>query len=124
MLFLAAIGFGLGGLVDESTGDVGGVPYDEFVAPGCSPRQRSKLGAVRVDLGRRRARSGATYHAMVATPVRPADVYAGVVVWTTSGRRSAIDLPDRRRGPRRRAPPWGVLAIPADRVTATAFSRR
>src|SRR2546430_13088714 len=34
LLFLAAIGFGLGGLVQESTGNVGGVPYDAFVAPG------------------------------------------------------------------------------------------
>src|SRR5690554_2422738 len=34
LLFLGAMGIGLGGLVDERTGDVGGVPYLAFVAPG------------------------------------------------------------------------------------------
>jgi len=89
LLFLAAIGFGLGGLVQESTGNVGGVPYDAFVAPGLLAAS-AMLGAGAESLwpvmaGTKWVR---TFHAMVATPVRPADVYAGVVAWTTV--RSAV----------------------------------
>jgi len=89
VLFLAAIGFGLGGLVPESTGNVGGVPYDAFVAPGLLAAS-AMLGATAESMwpvmaGTKWVR---TFHAMVATPVRPADVYAGVVAWTTV--RSAV----------------------------------
>ena len=73
VLFLAAIGFGLGGLVQESTGNVGGVPYDAFVAPGLLAAS-AMLGATAESLwpvmaGTKWVR---TFHAMVATPVHPA----------------------------------------------------
>jgi lipooligosaccharide transport system permease protein len=124
VLFLAAIGFGLGGLVQESTGSVGGVPYDAFVAPGLLAAS-AMLGATAESMwpvmaGTKWVR---TFHAMVATPVRPADVYAGVVVWTTV--RSAVGasiflIVAAVLGAV--LSPWGVLAIPAAALCATAFA--
>ena len=34
VLFLAAMGVGLGGLIDQRSGGAGGVSYVEFIAPG------------------------------------------------------------------------------------------
>ncbi|MGH9027680.1 MAG: ABC transporter permease [Acidimicrobiia bacterium] len=124
VLFLAAMGVGLGGLVDERTGDVDGVPYLTFIAAGLMAAS-AMLGATAESLwpvmgGMKWLR---TYHAMVATPLRPSDVYAGVIVWTTV--RAAMGaavfvvvaallgaVPS----------PWGVAAIPAAALTAAAFA--
>ena len=70
VMFLAAIGFGLGGLVDERSGHVAGLPYDAFVAPGLMAAG-AMLGAAAESLwpimaGTKWVR---TFHAMVATPV-------------------------------------------------------
>ena len=45
LLFLAAMGLGLGELVDEGTGGVDGVDYLEFVAPGPDGRERMMQAA-------------------------------------------------------------------------------
>lgn len=124
LLFLAAIGFGLGGLVQQSTGNVSGVPYDAFVAPGLLAAS-AMLGAAAESMwpvmaGTKWVR---TFHAMVATPVRPADVFSGVVIWTTV--RSAVGasiflIVAALLGAV--LSPWGVFAVPAAALTATAFA--
>jgi len=124
VMFLAAIGFGLGGLIDESSGHVGGVPYDAFVAPGLMAAG-AMLGAGAESLwpvmaGTKWVR---TFHAMVATPVRPADVYGGVVAWTAARAfigASIFLVVAALLGAV--LSPWGVLAVPAAALCATAFA--
>ena len=124
LLFLAAIGFGLGGLVQESTGNVGGVPYDAFVAPGLLAAS-AMLGATAESMwpvmaGTKWVR---TFHAMVATPVGADDVYGGFVVWTSvrvSISASAFLIVAALLGG---VPSlWGVLAVPAAVLCAAAFA--
>ena len=69
VLFLAAIGLGLGGLVDENRGAVAGLSYLVFVTPGllvASAMQSAAQDSLwPVMSGTKWQR---TYHAMVATP--------------------------------------------------------
>jgi lipooligosaccharide transport system permease protein len=124
VMFLAAIGFGLGGLVDESSGNVAGVPYDAFVAPGLMAAG-AMLGAGAESMwpvmaGTRWVR---TFHAMVATPVRPADVYGGVVGWTAA--RAAVGASIFLVAAAVLGAvlsPWGVFAVPAAALCAAAFA--
>ena len=123
LLFLAAIGLGLGGLVDERTGEVGGVPYLVFVAPGLLAAGAMQAAAGEalwpVMAGIKWLRS---FQAMVATPVSAGDVYGGVVVWTvlrTTMSASAFLLVASLLGA---VPsPWGVAAVPAAVLCAAAF---
>ena len=123
LLFLAAIGLGLGGLVDERTGEVGGVPYLVFVAPGLLAAGAMQAAAGEalwpVMAGIKWLRS---FQAMVATPVSAGDVYGGVVVWTvlrTAMSASAFLLVASLLGA---VPsPWGVAAVPAAVLCAAAF---
>ncbi len=78
LLFLLAMGLGLGSLVDRSAGGVGGVPYLQFVVPAIVAVQTMwvavnestymVLGYIRWNMG---------YHAMLATPLGVRDVLAG-----------------------------------------------
>ena len=124
VMFLAAIGFGLGGLVDETSGRVAGVPYDAFVAPGLMAAG-AMLGAGAESMwpvmaGTKWVR---TFHAMVATPVRPVDVYGGVVAWTAARAfvgASIFLIVAAILGAV--LSPWGVLAVPAAALCAAAFA--
>ncbi|MDZ7732392.1 MAG: ABC transporter permease [Acidimicrobiia bacterium] len=88
-LFLAAIGLGLGGLVDEGTGDVAGTSYLVFVAPGLLAAMVMQTASTDslwpVMAGTRWLRF---FHGMVASPLSPADVYGGYVLWV--GLRSCL----------------------------------
>jgi lipooligosaccharide transport system permease protein len=123
ILFLAAMGLGLGGLVDESSGTVDGVPYLDFVAPGLMIASAVQLAAGEslwpVVAGVKWIRM---YHGMVATPLRASDVFGGFVIWNAL--RSMFGatvflvvatvlgaIPSA----------WGVLAIPVAGLTAAAF---
>jgi len=123
-LYLAALGIGLGSLVDASSGDVGGVPYLQFVAPGILAATVMQFTVADslwpVMTGMRWMRF---YHAMVATPIRAVDVYAGTLVWlamrvvlsATSFLLVATVL-------RAVGSPTAVLAIPAAVLTALSFA--
>src|SRR3954451_23247912 len=82
VLFLAAMGLGLGGLVQKGSGDVAGVSYLEFVTPGLMAATAALMAAGEslwpVMGGVKWMR---TYHAAVATPIRATDVFAGHLVW-------------------------------------------
>jgi lipooligosaccharide transport system permease protein len=124
LLFLAAMGLGLGGLVDEGAGEVEGFSYLVFVTPGLLAATAMQ-GAAGNSLwpivgGMKWLR---IFHGMVATPLNPADVLTGglafncfrtmiqaavfLVVATAMG---GIDSP------------WAVFAIPAAALTALAFA--
>ena len=124
VLFLATIGLGLGGLVDERHGAVAGVDYLTFVAPGLLASSAMQTAAAEslwpVMAGTKWVR---TFHAMVATPVGASDVYGGFVVWTAvrvAMSASAFLVVAALLGAV--ASPWGVLAMPAAVLCAAAFA--
>jgi lipooligosaccharide transport system permease protein len=124
VLFLAAIGVGLGGLIEERTSDVGGVPYLTFVAAGLLAAS-AMLGATAESLwpimaGTKWVR---TFHAMVATPLRPADVFAGIVAWTTARAAVGASIFLSVAAVLGAVPsPWGLAAVPAAALCAAAFA--
>lgn len=124
LLFLASLGVGLGGLVDERTGLVAGVPYLTFVAAGLLAAS-AMLGATAESLwpimaGTTWVRS---FHAMVATPLRPADVYTGIVAWTATRAAVGASIFLAVAAVLGAVPsPWGIAAVPATALCAAAFA--
>jgi len=124
MLFLGAMGVGVGGLIDKRTGAVGGVSYLAFITPGLIVSSSMQAAAGEsmwpVMGGLKWVR---TFHAMVATPVEPVDVYTGLILWDAL--RSAIGatlfllVGTLFGGVRSIA---GVLAIPAAMLCAAAVA--
>jgi len=85
ILFLAAIGLGLGSLVDKnvhSSTQLGGVSYLTFLAPGllaASAMQTAAQESTYPVMGA--IKWIRTYHAMLATPLRIIDVLFGHLAW-------------------------------------------
>lgn len=124
LLFLGAMGLGLGGLVDEGSGDVAGVPYLAFVTPGILAATAMQAAAGNslwtVMAGIKWIR---TFHAAAATPMSPADVYGGYVVWVglrIAANATAFVAIAALLGAV--ASPWGVLAVPAAALCGLAFA--
>jgi lipooligosaccharide transport system permease protein len=124
VLFLAAMGVGLGNLIDQRSGGAGGVGYLEFIAPGLLASSAAMVAAGEslwpVLGGIKWMR---TSQGMVATPIRPADVYGGLVLWAAirdAMAATAFVLIAALFG----AVPsvWGVLAIPAAALCGAAFA--
>jgi lipooligosaccharide transport system permease protein len=124
VLFLVAMGIGLGDLVDKRSGAVGGVSYLAFVAPGLMVASAMQ-GAVGESMwpvmaGTKWVR---VYHAMAATPVRPGDVYIGVVAWSAArvamGASAFLAVATLLGAVHS---PWAVLAVPAAVLCATSFA--
>jgi len=85
VLFLAAMGLGLGQLVDEGgSGPLPGVSYLTWLTPGLLAASAMQAGAADgtfpVMAGTRWVR---TYHTAVASPVRPRDLHVGNLLWAT-----------------------------------------
>ena len=124
LLFLGAMGVGLGGLVDERNESVEGLSYLDFVTPGLLAASAMQLAAGDslwpVMAGTKWFR---TFHAMVASPLSAADVFRGFVAWravraviaTVAFLVVAVALGGV-------ASPWAVLTIPAAVLIAAAFS--
>jgi lipooligosaccharide transport system permease protein len=124
VLFLAAMGVGLGDLVDERAGAVEGVDYLAFVTPGLLAAGAMQGAAAEslwpVMAGMKWVRF---YHGVVASPVSAADVYGGHVLWVglrTAVSASAFLLVAGALGGLGSAS--AVLALPAAVLTALAFS--
>lgn len=85
IFFLLSIGVLLGGLVDKGTANLGGLSYLEFVAPGLLAALAMQIGtnegSFPVMAGLRWVR---TYHAVVATPVRVAELITGLLAWAAA----------------------------------------
>jgi lipooligosaccharide transport system permease protein len=124
LMFLGAMGVGLGGLIDDNRGAVDGVDYLAFVAPGILAATALQ-GAAGTSLwpvmgGMKWMR---TFHAAAASPVSPGQVYAGYLAWGVA--RLVINaalfvvvaallggVPSA----------WGVLAVPAAALGGLAFA--
>ena len=124
LLFLGAMGVGLGGLVDERNPDVAGVSYLQFVAPGllvASAMQATAGGSLWPVLGGFKWLR--TYHGVVATPVPPGALYGGLITWLsirTGISATAFLLVAALLG----AIPswWGLAALPVAMLCAAAFA--
>jgi lipooligosaccharide transport system permease protein len=124
LLYLAALGVGLGTIVDESTNPPAGVPYLDFIAPGLLAAAAMQTAATESSWPVMGAiKWTRTYYAMTATPLTERDVLVGhqlfVVtrVLTSSG---AYLLVVALFGAVHSW--WGVLAIPVAVLIGTAFS--
>jgi lipooligosaccharide transport system permease protein len=78
LLYLGAMGFGLGRLVDRSGGGIDGVPYAQFVAPGvlaATAMQTAAGESTYMVMGA--VKWQRQYHAMLAGPLGPVDLVLG-----------------------------------------------
>lgn len=123
LLYLAAMGVGLGKLVDAHSGSVGGVDYLAFVAPGLMVASAAQLAAgdsLWPVLGG--VKWTRHFFGIVATPIAPGDVYGGYVIWIAL--RSAFGAAAflAIAAPLGAVPSvWGILAIPAAALCGAAF---
>lgn len=122
ILFLGAMGLGVGPLVEEHTGRVDGLDYLTFLVPGM-------LVAAAVESVTPNALwmvlSGHTwrghFHAAVATPLRPTDVLAGYLLWR--GCYAALNaVPFLAVATIMGGVPsaWAILAVPVVALTVMA----
>jgi lipooligosaccharide transport system permease protein len=124
ILFLGAMGVGLGGLIDDNAGRVDGLEYLVFVTPGllagAAMQNASGLALWNVMGGHKWA---GHFRGAVASPLRPADVYTGYLIWLGSyiGMCSIpfLAVAALLGGV---PSPWAVLAVPAAALCALAFA--
>lgn len=84
LLYLAAMGIGLGTLVDHHVHQVQGVGYLAFVGPGLLAAATMQVGVSESTYPVMGAIKWIkTYHAMLATPLRVIDVLRGHMAWIT-----------------------------------------
>jgi lipooligosaccharide transport system permease protein len=124
-LFLAAMGLGLGSLVDKAGKvDLGGVSYARFLAPGLLAATAMQIAATEgghpVLAGTTWAR---TYYGMLATPLRAADIAYGHLLWVAARvaiTSTAIVVVVAAFG--EVGSPLAVLAVPAAVLVGAAFA--
>lgn len=124
VLYLAAMGVGLGTLVDQHSHAVDQVSYLAFIAPGL-------LAATAMQIGGNEAMypiMGAikwirTYYAMLATPVGVGDIVAGQIAWIAVrlATVSAVYLIVMAAFGTVHSL-WALLALPAAMLTGLAFA--
>jgi lipooligosaccharide transport system permease protein len=125
LLYLGAMGFGLGSLVDRhGTAGLGGVPYLQFVAPAILATQAMQTGISESTFpvfGS--VKWNKIYIAMQASPLRPRDIFRGHLLFNT-GRialNSAVFLVVMWAFGAVRSP-WVILGLPAATLTGLAFA--
>jgi lipooligosaccharide transport system permease protein len=125
VLYLGAMGLGLGTLVDKhGTAGLGGVSYLAFLAPGLLAAQ-----AMQTAMGESTYPVLAsvkwlkTYQAAAATPLRPSDLYLGHQLFTTMrlAMNSVIFLIVMAAFGAV-ASPWVLAAVPVSMLTGLAFA--
>jgi lipooligosaccharide transport system permease protein len=78
ILYLTALGVGLGALVDQTQNAPGGVPYLDFVAPGLLAAAAMQTAALESSWPVAAAiKWSRTYYAMIATPLTERDAFVG-----------------------------------------------
>jgi lipooligosaccharide transport system permease protein len=124
LMFLGAMGVGLGDLVDQNSGTVEGVDYLVFVTPGIlaatALQGASSNSLWPVMAGMKWIKS---FHAAASTPLRPGQVFAGWITWTTTRLVINATLFVAIAALLGGVPsPWGVCAVPAAALGAVAFA--
>jgi lipooligosaccharide transport system permease protein len=123
VLYLAAMGLGLGSIVHRSP-SLGGLTYLQFIGPGLLAATAMQVGAgestypVLASFKWLRL-----YHAMAATPLLPVDILVGHLLWMATRITMAstvyLAVVWAFGGV---ASPWAVLALPACLLTGLAFA--
>ncbi len=124
VLYLAAMGVGLGSLVNRHTGAVDHVHYLVFLAPGLLASTAMQIGGNEATYPVMAAiKWMRTYYAMLASPLRVIDVLVGHLGWIALrlvtvtviyvGVMAAFGTV---------LSPWVVLAVPAAVLTGLAFA--
>jgi lipooligosaccharide transport system permease protein len=125
VLYLAALGVGLGALVDRGDpSGLGGVTYLTFVAPGLLAATAMQIAAGEAGRPVRGAFQWTkAYHAMLATPLDVRDVLHGHLLWilfrvvTSCAIYAAVMAAFGVFHS-----PWALLALPAAILTGMAFA--
>jgi lipooligosaccharide transport system permease protein len=125
LLFLFALGVGLGALVGEVAGPDGvAVTYGEFVAPALLAASAMN-GAVYESTFNiySKLRFSRIYEAVLATPVEPRDIAVGEITWSLlRGAVYAASFLAVAWAAGLVASPWAVLALPAATLIGFAFA--
>jgi lipooligosaccharide transport system permease protein len=124
LLYLTALGVGLGTLVDKTQNAPGGVPYLDFVAPGLLAAAAMQTAATESSWPVMAAiKWSRVYHAMIATPLTERDAFLGhqlfviTRVFTSAAAYLAVIAAFGA------VSSWlGVLVVPAAVLIGTAFS--
>jgi lipooligosaccharide transport system permease protein len=125
LLYLGAMGVGLGTLVDaHGTASLGGLSYLAFLAPGllaAAAMQAALEESTYPVLGSVKWRR--TYYAAAASPLRPADIFHGHLLFTVMRltMNSAVFLAVMAAFGAV-ASPWALAALPAAVLTGLAFA--
>ncbi len=126
VFYLLGIGFGLGSMI----GDVGGIPYSAFVAPGllaasCMNGAISD-GFINIFF---KLYYKKTYDGILATPMRVPDIAFGEMLWAlTRGSIYAtaflvvVMVMGEMIGPRMILSPWAILALPGSVLVSATFA--
>ena len=124
ILYVTALGVGLGTIVDQTQNTPGGVPYLDYVAPGLLAAAAMQTATIESSWPVMAAiKWSRVYHAMIATPLTERDAFVGhqlfvitrvftsaaayLVVIAAFGAVSSW---------------WGILTVPAAVLIGTAFS--
>jgi lipooligosaccharide transport system permease protein len=125
LFYLGAMGWGLGSLVDRhGTARLGGVSYLEFVAPAVLA-----VGAMQTAIGESTfpvfgsIKWNRAYIAAVASPLRPADIFRGHLLFMTMRitMNAAVFLVVMTAFGAVRSP-WVIAALPVAVLTGVAFA--
>jgi lipooligosaccharide transport system permease protein len=125
VLYLGAMGLGLGTLVDQhGTARLGGVPYLVFLAPGlmASEAMQTAMGESTYPvLGS--VKWLKTYQAAISAPLRPADLFHGHLLFTTLRliMNAVVFLVVMTAFGAVRSP-WVLACVPAAVLTGLAFA--
>jgi lipooligosaccharide transport system permease protein len=126
VLFLAAMGLGLGSIVNRHGATVqrlGGVDYVVFLAPGLLAATAMQVGAAESTYPVMAAIKWLrTYHAMLSTPLRIVDVLVGHLLWIAFRVLLAVTVFLLVMAAFGATRSWtAVLAVPAALLTGMAF---
>ncbi len=124
VLYLAAMGLGLGSLINHHVGTVDHVHYLEFLAPGLLAATAMQIAGTEATYPVMDAiKWHRTYFAQLATPLRLADVLFGHLGWITArlATVTAIYLGVMAAFGTVLSP-WAILAAPAGVMTGLAFA--
>ena len=124
VLYVVALGVGLGTIVDQTQNAPGGVPYLDYVAPGLLAAAAMQTAAAESSWPVMGAiKWTRVYHAMIATPLNERDVFVGhqlfviTRVLTSAAAYLAVIAAFGAV-----ASWWGILVVPAAVLIGTAFS--
>jgi lipooligosaccharide transport system permease protein len=123
LLFLGAMGVGLGGLVGRSRPSIEGVTYLQFIAPGLLATTAMQTASADMTYPiMTRLVWNKSYEAMLNTPLRVRDLLAGELLWLTARLLAVSTLfyaVALAFGAGRT--PTAVLAVPVAALTGLAF---